>query len=94
MVSLLACTLLFRPARRGGNNFPLMSITSDTTESNSIEANNAAAVTLSNSSVELEHGPAGVVARIEYDDWRAVDYAGPLPSTTLEALLEVGEVNA
>ena len=42
---------------------------------------------LSNSTVILEYGPAGVIARIERPEW--VDYAGPLPSETIEALAEV-----
>ena len=44
-------------------------------------------LTLAHSVVELEAGPAGVVARVDYGD--RVEYAGPLPDATVAALREV-----
>jgi len=46
-------------------------------------------VTLANTVVELEDGPAGVVARVDHVDGRT-DYAGPLDEPTIAALWEVG----
>lgn len=42
---------------------------------------------LANSTVTLERGPAGPVARVERDG--VTDYAGPLPRATIDALREV-----
>jgi hypothetical protein len=42
------------------------------------------------STVRFEVGPVGTVARISYDDGRRA-YAGPLPDTTIAALLEVSD---
>lgn len=42
---------------------------------------------LGHARIVLEHGPAGVLARIERVD--GTDYAGPLPDETIEALREV-----
>lgn len=42
---------------------------------------------LAHSKVYLENGPAGVLARVERYD--VVEYAGPLPQETIEALAEV-----
>jgi hypothetical protein len=58
----------------------------DTVEPRRIEAES---LTLANSVVELEHGPAGTVAAI-YRVGRGVEYAGPLPDATIDALREVG----
>lgn len=46
-------------------------------------------IMLANSIVELERGPAGVVARVRHASGRA-EYAGPLPDATIDALREVG----
>lgn len=40
---------------------------------------------LANSFVALEHGPAGVMARVVHRT-RGVDYAGPLDDATISAL--------
>jgi hypothetical protein len=71
-----------------------MSTRLNTPQYSRIEPDTSSAVELSNSRVEFEPGPAGIVARIEYDDWRTPEYAGPLPTATISALLEVGEVEA
>lgn len=42
---------------------------------------------LRNTHVVIEHGPAGLLARIERID--GVDYAGPLSPATVDALGEV-----
>jgi len=44
---------------------------------------------LAHSTVFLEHGPAGIVARVERHD--RVEYAGPLPQATIDALAEVAQ---
>ena len=43
---------------------------------------------LANSRVSFEHGPAGVIARVDHRSGR-VDYAGPLPQATIRALRDV-----
>jgi hypothetical protein len=45
-------------------------------------------IVLSNSVVELEDGPAGTIAAI-HRVGRGVEYAGPLPDATIDALREV-----
>ena len=45
-------------------------------------------ITLANSVVELEAGPAGTIARIHRVD--GVEYAGPIDDQTTAALREVG----
>lgn len=50
----------------------------------------ADAIKLAHSVVELERGPAGVIARVQHRSGR-VDHAGPLPDATIAALREVGE---
>lgn len=42
---------------------------------------------LENTTVVLEHGPAGTIGRIEGGD--STEYAGPIPPGTIEALREV-----
>lgn len=42
---------------------------------------------LRNSVVRLEEGAAGIIARIERRT--GVEYAGPIPRTTIDALVEV-----
>jgi len=44
-------------------------------------------LTLANSVVELEAGPAGTIARVERGD--GVEYAGPIDAATVAALREV-----
>jgi len=46
-------------------------------------------LTLANSEVYLQNGPAGVVARVEWPDEFSHEYAGPLSPGTLAALTEV-----
>lgn len=46
---------------------------------------------LQNSIVTIEDGPAGALARIEHRRRRRVEYAGPLPSGTVDALAEVAD---
>ena len=58
--------------------------TSKTTDESSIARER---LTLANSVVRLEAGPAGTVARISRAD--DVDYAGPLDDATIAALREV-----
>lgn len=47
---------------------------------------------LANSTIRLEHGPAGTLARIDRDTdkGREREYVGPLPQPTVDALREVG----
>lgn len=42
---------------------------------------------LRHSKIVLEHGPAGTIARVERDG--GVDYAGPLPTETILAIVEM-----
>ena len=60
----------------------------DTVESSRTEAE-ATTITLANSVVELERGPAGVVGRVRHASGHT-EYAGPLPDATIDALREVG----
>ena len=57
----------------------------DTVEPSRTEAES---LTLANSVVELEHGPAGTIAAI-HRVGAGVEYAGPLPDATIDALREV-----
>jgi hypothetical protein len=41
------------------------------------------------STIRLEPGPAGTVARIDHDRRDGTEYAGPLPEATVEALRSV-----
>jgi hypothetical protein len=67
-----------------------MSTTSQTTKNDSIaRKDHPDHITLANSSITLETGPAGTVARVDRVD--GTEYAGPLPETTIAALREVGE---
>lgn len=58
--------------------------TPNTTDDRSI----APRLTLANSVLQLEDGPAGPVARIDHRDG-SVGYAGPLDAATIAALREV-----
>ena len=62
--------------------------TPQTLENRSIADSQTETLTLANSVVELEAGPAGVVARVDHGRDR-VEYAGPLPDATVTALREV-----
>lgn len=48
---------------------------------------NAESLQLKNTTVVLEHGPAGTIGRVERGG--RTEYAGPLPSATVQALREV-----
>jgi hypothetical protein len=61
--------------------------TSKTTDESSIARER---LTLANSLVRLEAGPAGTVARITHRDG-SVDHAGPLDDATIAALREVSQ---
>lgn len=50
----------------------------------------ARALETAHATARLEHGPVGVIARVEHDR-RGTDYAGPLPGETVDALREVAE---
>lgn len=47
-------------------------------------------LSLANSTVVLEEGPAGTLARIERDG-NTTDYAGPLPAATIRVLRRVAQ---
>lgn len=47
-------------------------------------------LTLENSRISLEHGPAGTVARVDRPG-ESPDYAGPLTTETIRALREVSQ---
>jgi hypothetical protein len=53
---------------------------------------NGCTVRLEHSTVRLETGPAGTIARIDRPG-EPIDYAGPLPEETADALLAVGRVS-
>jgi len=61
-----------------------MSIQTTTTEKRS-----TATLQFANSTVTLEPGPVGTIARVEHDDGDT-DFAGPLPESTVHALRQVG----
>lgn len=42
---------------------------------------------LAHSTVVLEYGPVGVIARV--DRGETTDYAGPLPTSTIDAMAEI-----
>lgn len=44
-----------------------------------------------NSTVTLEHGPAGTIGRIDYHNRPERTYVGPLADETIEVLREVAE---
>ena len=63
-----------------------MSIQTTTTEKRSTATTT---LQLANSTVTLEAGPVGTIARVEHDDGDT-DFAGPLPRRTIAAMVEVG----
>jgi len=63
-----------------------MSIQTTTTEKRSTATTT---LQLANSTVTLEAGPVGTIARVEHDDGDT-DFAGPLPESTVHALRQVG----
>lgn len=68
-----------------------MSSSLETSKNSRIELNQQPdRLTLANSVLTFESGPAGTIARITHDDGRT-DYAGPLCVETIEALDEVGQ---
>jgi hypothetical protein len=69
--------------RRGADTRPTDEPTRDNTVAISTDFE------LANSTVVLEDGPAGTIARVERDG--TVDYAGPLPTETVLAIVEVAE---
>lgn len=44
---------------------------------------------LANCEIRLEERPAGVIGRIDHDHRDRVEYAGPLPAATVDALRRV-----
>jgi len=53
------------------------------------EKRSTATLQFANSTVRLEPGPVGTIARVEHDDGDT-DFAGPLPESTVHALRQVG----
>jgi len=51
--------------------------------------NEAETLSLRNSIIHLQSGPAGVIARIEWPADFQHEYAGPIPGPTVDALREV-----
>jgi hypothetical protein len=53
-----------------------------------IERGGGDVLQFANSRVSFERGPAGILARIDYDSG-GVDHAGPVPQATIRALRDV-----
>jgi hypothetical protein len=54
-----------------------------------IDAKENTRLRLRNSTVTLEHGPAGTIAKIDRDGTDGIEYAGPIDDTTASALVAV-----
>jgi hypothetical protein len=63
--------------------------TVERTKDGRIDAKENTRLRLRNSTVTLERGPAGTIAKIDRDDTSGIEYAGPIDDTTASALVDV-----